>query len=483
LDKTVDRNKEFNLRIFGNDILIYTFGQAALLLFGLIQSLIIPKYLSTVDYGYWQFFLLFNTYVGLLHLGFLSGLLIRWAGKDLKDISEEIPTAFNITIIGLVLEVTLLLPFAAFINLLPKEITFAVLANAILLNLLAFFVVISQSVKQFKIITRTNILNGFLFLLALLIIFSYGVQGYFSLIFATLIVNIIIILLFIFHFRHHLFHKCSCITSLHQYVKENIGIGIFILFSNFISLLFVTIDRLTVGAFFPITDFAVYAFALNMCCFITVFLQAISQVFFPYLSGFTEERKLKAFQLLKPFLIILWAGALAVYFPLSALIRNYLPNYVGSLPLMAILLCTIGFGGQIQILHANFFKVYRRQREYFILAGISLVGAVALNLLVVKIFGTLTTVAATAVISFCIWYLLNECSLRHFMSVDIREIAKWLLVICLYAIAFLGTSILAQNWMHGMFIYIPIFVLITGIAFKSELINIINLFKSSENRE
>jgi len=51
--------------------------------------------------------------------------------------------------------------------------------------------------------------------------------------------------------------------------------------------------------------------------------------------------------------------------------------------------------------------------------GVSLLGAVALNLLAVYSFGTLTAVAVTAIISFSIWYLLNEFSLRRFVSMDI----------------------------------------------------------------
>ena len=409
-------------------------------------------------------------------------MLIRWAGKNLEDFLEEIPTAFRITILGQVFVATFLLPIAVTVDLLPKEIAFAVLANAILVNLLTFFMVIAQSLKQFKIITKANILNGSLFLLAILIIFFNETQGYISLIFAILIVNLIILALFIIHFRGCLFPHNSCKRSHLQYVKDNIGIGIFVLLGNFTSLLFVTIDRLTVGSFFSITDFALYAFAMSMCSFITVFLQAVSQVFFPYLSSSPGEIRVRAFQFLKPSLIILWAGALVAYFPLSIGIEHYLPNYSESLPLIAVLLCAVGLSGQIQILHANFFKVHRKQRVYFILAGVSLLSAVALNLLAVYSFGTLTAVAATAVISFSIWYLLNEFALRRFVSMDTREIARWLLVIGVYAGAFLAISTLAQGWVFGMVVYLIIFVLVTGTVLKPEVISLLNLVRAVINR-
>ena len=477
------KNETIDLRAFSKDILIYSFGQAAILLFGVIQSLIIPKYLSTPDYGYWQLFLLCSTYVGLLHFGFLSGLLVRWAGKDINEFAEEIPIAFKGIILEQVLVVFILLPIALTANFLPAEIALAVLANAVLLNILMFLIVIVQSIKQFKIITKRSILQGFLFLLFVLIIISCGYQGYIPLIFASLITNFLILLLFIFQFRHTLFHRNSWGISLYKYMKENIEIGIFVLLGNFMLLLFLTIDQLTVGSFFTISQFAVYALAINLCGFVMVFLQAVSQVLFPYLSGSNQETRTKAYSLIRPAIVIFWAGILAIYFPFSVWIRYYLPSYAESLPLMAILLSTVGFSGLIQILHANFFKVYRKQREYFLLAGISLIGAVGLNLLTVKIFGTLTAVAATVIINISFWYLLNEMALRHLVATPIKEIIRWFLVIGAYIGAFLGVYALAEPWVLGLSLYLVLFIGVTAIGLRREMEQLWSVFRGLIKRK
>lgn len=478
-----NKNETFNLRGFGSDVLIYSFGQAILLFFGFIQSMIVPKYLSVADYGHWQLFLLCTTYVGILHFGFLSGLLIRWAGKDLKEFSEEIPTAFRVTILEQIFVVILLLPIVATVDLVPKEIAFTVLANAILVNLLTFFMVIAQSVKQFKIITKANIINGSLFLLVILIILSYSIQGYISLIFATIIVNLIVLSLFIIHYRDFLFHQNRFKKPLLRYVADNIGIGIFLLLGNFTALLFVTIDRVTVGSFFPITQFAVYAFAMTMCGLATVFLQAVAQVFFPYLAGSSGETRTKAYNLLRPTLVIFWAGVLAAYFPFSVWIRYYLPHYAESLPLMAILLCTVGFSGQINILHANFFKVYLKQRAYFVLAGISLIVGVVLNLLAVFLFGTLTAVATMAVVSFSLWYLLNELALRHLVGVSSGEVVRWVLVIGAYIGAFLGAYTVAETWVIGFGVYAVLFAGITVVCLRRETEQLRSMFREIIKRK
>lgn len=480
----VNGKEHFNLRAFGSDVLIYSIGQALFLIFGLVQSLIIPKYLSTADYGYWQLFLLYMTYVGILHLGFLDGILVRWAGKEFADIKQEIPVAFRFLLLEQFLVVGVLALVLIAIDLPFLEIGLAVLANAIIVNTLTFFIFTAQAVKRFKLVTAVNISRGAFFLLMVLWLFAGGKFGYEDLYLATIVTGSILLILFALHLRSSLFSQKSPESekSLRKYGKENISIGLFVLLGNFTAVLLMTVDRLTVSSFFPIAQFAQYTFAMSMCAVVIMFVQAVSLVFFPYLSGSSSELRARAYQMLRPAITIFWAGALVMYFPFTAWVEFYLPHYTASLPLMAILLCMIGFSSQIQILHVNFFKVYRKQRLYFTLAGISLVCAVALYLLAATLFGTLTSIAITAVISSLLWYLLNEFALRRFVFMDNQGIAKWLLVIGVYAGVFLMISVLAQGWVYGMAIYLAVFVLVAGTVLKSEIISLLDLARAVVNR-
>lgn len=142
----------------------------------------------------------------------------------------------------------------------------------------------------------------------------------------------------------------------------------------------------------------------------------------------------------------------------------------------------IGFSGQILILHVNFFKAYRKQRMYFVPAGISLVRAVALYLLAATLFGALASIAITAVISSLLWYLLNEPSLCRVGSMDIQEVTRWLLVIGVYAGAFLVTPALVLRWVLEMVIYLVIFMLVTGTVLKPEVIGLLNLVSAVMNQ-
>jgi O-antigen/teichoic acid export membrane protein len=481
LDQAENQNS-FNIRAFSRDVIVLSFGEVILLVFGIIQSLILPKYLTTEDYGYWQLFLLISSYVGILHFGFLDGVFISWAGKDLKDIKNDISLAFRFLLFEQVIVVIIIAVLVILLNLPNKEMAFAVLANAILINLLMFFILTTQAVKRFRLLTLVNIGRGGLFLLFILVFFGSGQFNSTYVILSYFCTSLILSVLFIFYMRDILFHRTSQSLTLLKFGLNYISIGIFVLCGNFIALTFFTFDRLIVSSFFSISQFAQYAFAMVLCGLVFTYLSTVSLVFFPHLAGSSMEFRDKAYQILKPGLIIFWGGMLAVSFPFSAFVIFYLPQYAGSLPLMQILLVTIGFNGLIQILQINYFKAHHMQRSYFILAGFSLGCSAILALVAITFIGTLASIAAATVISFGIWYLLNEFSLQKVISLCNMEILKGLLIYLSYALVFWAVCIINNSWIIGMGAYLIFFTVFTGIFLRSESVILLNLIKRVINR-
>ena len=484
-EEASDADESFNLRAFSSDVLTFSIGQALLLIFGFIQILIIPKYLATEDYGYWQLFMLYGAYVGISHFGFIDGISVRWAGKELVEVGNEIKMAFRFLLLEqIIITAPLALLFYFLFNPLFKWIALTILVYAFIFNLTAFFRFTAQAVKKFKLLAAVNVSKGAAFLLLILIIFALGYLGYYYVIFAILTASLIALFILTFFFRSQLLQsEKSSLSSLWDYGRENINIGIFVLLGNFVVVLFLTIDRLMVSSFLPIKQFAIYAFAVAMSMIVYTLIQAISQVFFPYLSGSAIQLRNRAYQLAKPALILSWAAILAIYFPLTRLIEFYLPHYIASLPVLQVLLCTVGFGSLIQILHVNYFKAYRKQRQYFLFGITTLILAVILNLLAIKFWGTLNSVAIATLISFGIWYMLNELSLKPVSGENNREVWKGLVIICSYLSAFWLASFIADWFIYQTFIYIGFFFLLTWVALGSEAKELINVVNQLRNRK
>ncbi|MCL0048435.1 hypothetical protein M1N20_03185, partial [Dehalococcoidia bacterium] len=460
----------FDLRSFGSDILVYSWGNALLLLFGFIQLLIIPRYLSVEDFGYWQLFVLYASYGGVLHLGFIDGILVRWAGKELAQVGREIKMAFRFLLLQ---QLIIIIPsgFVVYFVLQPpfQRIGLMILANAFILNLATFFMFTAQAIRKFKLLTAVNVGKGLAFLILIILLFASGYLNYQYVIFASLTAFLLALSALGFRFRQYLWDKMPSISSLWAYGKENINIGIFVLLGNFVVVLFLTIDRLMVSSFFAIEQFAIYALAMTVTMIVHIFVGAVSQVFFPYLSGGSSELRTKAYHLGKPAIILSWAAILTIYFPFTRLIEFYLPHYVASLPIIQLLLCTVGFGSLIQILHVNYYKAYRKQRQYFLWGIMALALSAMLNLLAIKVFGTLGSVAIATLISFGVWYIVNELSLRSVVEQTNSELWKGLAILGSYLGTFWLASFLTGWFVAQMLIYIGFFCLVTWLLLHHEV--------------
>jgi O-antigen/teichoic acid export membrane protein len=479
-----ENSDKINIKSFTIDVLIFSFGQLFLLFFTFILSIILARYLTTEDYGYWQFFLLCNVYVGIFHLGFLDGILVRWAGKELNDIKYKIPSAFRFLVLELFCLVSISLIFFIFGNFPHKEIVILLLLNSIISNILLFFLYISQAIKKFKLVSIASISQSLLFLFLISSLLTFCSLNYLIVIISYMIAEIIIIIFFLLKMRDILFPSHFRISiDILKFGKENIEIGIFVLMGNFIALLFITLDRWVVSSLFTINQFAVYAFAVSMSALGYVFLQAISQVFLPYLSELNNNIRTKTYHVFKPMLIIFWSGILLAYFPLYAGIRYFLPKYIDSLPLIVLLLCSVGFSAQIQIIHANYFKVYGKQRVYFILAAISLICLIFLYIFAIYISGTLEAIAFVGIIGFGIWYILNELYLQRLLLINDWDIIKSLLIIGSFVTVFICINNFTDIWIHALAYYLIAFTLIIAISLHLETRAMFNLIKIVINRK
>ena len=51
--------------------------------------MVVPKFLSVDDYGMWQLFLFYFSYLGFLHFGWEDGIYLRYAGKEFSELSPK----------------------------------------------------------------------------------------------------------------------------------------------------------------------------------------------------------------------------------------------------------------------------------------------------------------------------------------------------------------------------------------------------------
>ena len=81
------------------------------LLISVFMVMFVPKLLSVNDYGLWQLFLFYFSYLGFLHFGWEDGIYLRYAGKSFKELNPHLFAGQFYSIILLQLVLVLVVSF------------------------------------------------------------------------------------------------------------------------------------------------------------------------------------------------------------------------------------------------------------------------------------------------------------------------------------------------------------------------------------
>lgn len=123
-----------------------------------VVTLFLPKIISVEQYGYWQVYLFYSTYVGILHLGLNDGIYLRYGGSEYSKLDFELfhgqfKLLFNFELIAMLI---LMFVSGIFCNGAYKYIWFSLGICAFLTNLRYMYVYILQAtnlIKEFAIVT------------------------------------------------------------------------------------------------------------------------------------------------------------------------------------------------------------------------------------------------------------------------------------------------------------------------------------------
>lgn len=478
----VDEQKQKDIFLPGNESIsrfltdVGVFGVANLvaLLSGIVQTFIIPKYLSVEGYGYWRLFMLYAGYVGFLHFGFIDGVFISWLGRNPSEFKGELKWALKFIIRQQVIVIGIFLVGLGFAQRFFHNsnlffILFAVFVLAFITNIFALFSFTLQAGKQFKLLSLLTIFQQLGLFGGILFLFGLGMLQYHFLVIWQ-VINTGLVLAAAVYFLRSWFREPipSQLPGLWSYGWQSTSIGWYVLLGNFITVLFFSIDRLFTSSLFSIQEFAYYSLAASFLGTIYLFINTVGRVVLPYLAGISGEGAQKIYPVGCNLIIFLWGLGLGLYFPLSAFIAWYLPHYLSSLPVLKVLICSAGFGGVINIIHSNYYKSNKLVRPYFAISAIALVFFIGLAAGGLYFWHTPLTIAMATVISFGFWYLLNERQLVQYSGQARQNAIRELLIIVGLIGTFLSSSLLPVIWQQ-MLLYYGLLAACYFLFFRMEL--------------
>lgn len=387
--------------------------------------MVVPKLLSVEDYGAWQLFLFYYSYLGFLHLGWEDGIYLRYAGKSFDELDSCIFSGqffsiilFQIFMIGIVI-----IFGKIFIN---DPIKFKVLFCTVCLapfvnfnNLCNFIMQITNRIKSYA---QLIILERLVFLVGVAVSLFYGLN-HFEDIYHVQIFSIIIIFIFSAYLCRRLI-DLRCLSSIYDIMNEsykNISVGIKLMIANVASMLIIGVIRYGISVGWDISTFGRISLTLGISNFLMVFITSMSIVFFPVLKRIDKKKMTWIYIKGRNILDLLFFFLLVFYYPLKDILSWWLPQYHDSLIYMAVLLPICLFESKVSLLINTYLKSMRKEGLMLKINVCSVVVAIGITLFTVEIWHNLNATVFSIVFLYAFRCELAENCMEKLLDIRLKK--------------------------------------------------------------
>ncbi len=420
--------------------------QAISLLVGFVLNLIVPKYISELDYSYWQTFLLYSQYLGVFHFGFLDGFVLRYAQYDYEELDRKAVRSQYMSIMLLDLVISGAMLVAAFV--------FFTGVNRVLCILLSFTTCIEitysfvsfafQTTNRIKQYAWYVIVYRLLYCLLILACIVLGMEKYYWFCIVYLVADVAVILVFGLKYSRELFvGSWLPRESLKAELKSTLSSGVWLMVSTYAATLLIGSGKMIVQWFWDQLLFGKISLAFSLSSFVLQFVTALSVVLFPSLKRMDPEKLPDMYGTIRSALSPILFFALILYYPGSVILELWLPKYAQSVTYLGVLMPIIIYSSKVSLLTNNYLKAYRKER-LLLTINISVVAAgFVLFLLCGGLIHNLTLTLLSIVFMIMLRSVVSEMAVMKLIGKQLRW--EFVLEFAMTAI-FIAATMLLERW-------------------------------------
>ncbi len=411
-------------------------GNLVSVLGSILMILIVPKYISVGDYGAWQLFLFYFSYVGFFHFGWEDGIYLRYAGQKYEELDHKLISGqvLGIVILQLILALLLITYSSIWIEDITKKVILYFVAIAMIFtnfnNLCSFILQITARISLYaRMISVEKIVLLFTALIALIM----GFQDYNALLIGKIISLISVSIIGYWGIKPLLVKNVDSIGSILKEASINIKVGSKLMLANIASMLILGIIRYGISEGWDLVTFGKISLTLSISNFLMIFITALGVVFFPILKQVDDNKLAEIYLLVRKALSVIFLGFLLAYYPLYIILDFWLPKYSDSLIYVAILFPICFFESKVTLLVNTYFKSMRKENLMLKVNIIAVLFSLILTFMSVLVFHNLTLVVLSIVLAFAFRCLLAEYFLSKILNVEvIKQVVVELLIISMF---------------------------------------------------
>lgn len=420
------------------------FTQLISLLLGITRTLILPLLLGVVDFGYWQVYMLYLSYVGIFALGFNDGIYLKYGKYNYDELPKEtFRSSIRIFIFIQMLIMLLVMFIVTFEPDNAKQLSFYwATLNIPIAGLTGILIHVFQITNQLKKYSFYIVVDRLFTLLVILGIFLLRLDDFLIIIISDTISRLLILVLMLISCRDIIFGKGIKYHLAFAEMIDNVKIGVNLMLANFIGMLVIGFGKFLVERLANIQSFSVYSFAISTMNLVLIMISATGLVVYPTLNRLSGEKYPYYFKKLNNILTIIVFGLLGVIFPIKLFVSNYMLNFTEMVSYLSILFAIIYAQSKMQILIIPYYNLLRIET---ILLRVNVIGIVVAVVTVAPLYlltKSVTMAAIGTLIAMLVRLYVSELYLKNKLGIsDNGNILRELCFLFLFVVLGLMSNI------------------------------------------
>lgn len=403
----------------------YSFGaNLTSLCISIFMVMFVPKVLSIDDYGLWQLFLFYFSYLGFLHFGWEDGIYLRYAGKNYDELNRKTFAGQFYGIIALQIILAVLVSSIGQILVLDPVKRTALICAVWLApfvnfnNLCNFIMQITNQIKDYAKLLLTEQVVFFFAVVFFLLVFHWNEFRYMY--YAKLFSVVGISLAGVYLCRRLLRPRFYSLKQVLAEAGENLLVGSKLMLANIASMLIIGIVRYGISLGWDVATFGKVSLTLGVSNFLMVFINSVSVVFFPIVKRMDEGQRASAYAVIRNMLDIILFAALIGYYPLKCILDWWLPKYADSLIYMSALFPVCVFESKVTLLINTYLKSMRREFLMLEINVVSVVFSLIVTIVTVGIWHNLDAAVFSIVLAYAFRCMLAEYHVTKLLGLDLK---------------------------------------------------------------
>ena len=457
--------KTITTKKFAANVVLSITAQIISMAVSFILTLIVPRFIDEYQYAYWQIYVLYVGYVGVLHFGLLDGLVLRYSKYDYDELDKrKVLSQLQIllTFLSSISAIAVIVALVA-IGSASKIIIVLVACGVITKNLVtygSYMFQITNRISKYVIMIISQRLSYGLFVVILLLL---RVNDFYWYAIADLFGDTIGIIIGIIFNGRLFFGKSLPINEAFTECKINISSGIILMMANWSSMLMTGGAKMIIQWHWDELLFGKVSFAFSISNVFLVFVNAISVVLFPSLQRIDGDKLSQMYKSIRNILSPLLFFLMIFYFAGCWILDVWLPQYSASLQYLGILLPLIIFSSKVSLLTNNYMKVYRKEKLMLLANAISIALGAVLFALCAYVFNNLYALLGCIVFVIMFNSILSEIFVMRIIKI---RIVKEFIIEGIITVSFILCSTLLSRWM-GCAVYAGLFTIYAALNHKS----------------